>query len=78
VTDKLAVFRLNAPERDSTSWDKTTKYVEQRLTAYRAIVENPTKTEAERLSAAHRIDELKQLLRLAKPAPEKLGIEADQ
>lgn len=64
-------LRLNEAERKSKVWDKVQQHSEAHLAAYRKTVENPNEPEAKRLAAAHRIDELKQLLRLAQPAREQ-------
>lgn len=72
-----ATLRLNAAELASPCWDKVETHATEHLKAYRAVAENPLKSEAERLSAAHRIDELKQLLRLAQPVTEQPDDEAD-
>jgi hypothetical protein len=64
-------LRLDKPERDSRAWGKVAAHVQARLTALRAICENPNKDERERLSAAFRISELKELLKLAEPASQQ-------
>lgn len=62
--------RLSNTERDSAAWQKVEAVINERLALYRAITENPVQTEADRLGAAWRIKELKELLKLAQPATE--------
>ena len=62
--------RLTTAERDSACWHKVEAVIGERLATYRAITENPAHFEADRLGAAWRIKELKELLKLAQPAAE--------
>jgi hypothetical protein len=61
---------LNAHERDSGAWQKVEAYTAAQLETYRAISENPLESEANRLGAAWRIRELKELLKLARQPAE--------
>lgn len=56
--------RLTTTERESAAWQKVEAVINERLAVYRAITENPAHTEADRLGAAWRIKELKELLKL--------------
>jgi hypothetical protein len=58
-------FHLNPHECQSPAWQKVEAYLNDKLVVLRAKVENPIETEAERLGAAWRIKELKELLKLA-------------
>jgi hypothetical protein len=60
-----APIRLSPHERDSAAWQKVEWHANARLALHRAKVENPLNPEAERLGAAWRIQELKELLKLA-------------
>lgn len=56
--------RLTNTERDSAAWQKVEAVITEHLSTYRAIAENPVQPEADRLGAAWRIKELKELLKL--------------
>lgn len=56
--------RLTPTERESAAWQKVEAVINERLAVYRAITENPAHTEADRLGAAWRIKELKELSKL--------------
>lgn len=56
--------RLTPAERDSAAWQKVEAVINEHLSTYRAIAENPVQSEADRLGAAWRIKELKELLKL--------------
>lgn len=64
-------LKLNEAERRSNCWTKVEAKINLRLAAHRKVVENPRHTEAARFEAACRIDELKELLKLAQPVKEQ-------
>jgi hypothetical protein len=64
-------IKLLATEAQSAAWDKVVAHTEIRLKALRLTAENPRVTDAERLAAAWRINEIKELLKLAQPASDK-------
>jgi hypothetical protein len=63
--------KLTQAEIASAAWQRVEHYANERLKECRKLVENPRQSEAERLGAAWRISELKELLRLAEPAKEQ-------
>jgi hypothetical protein len=63
--------RLNASERDSHAWKKVEAVLTERLAVQTGIATNHLMTEQERYTAAVRIHEIKQILKLAEPAKEK-------
>lgn len=60
-------IRLTATERDASGWKTVQALIEQRMKAHRAITENPHKDDRERFAAACRVDELKEVLKVAMP-----------
>jgi len=66
-------IRLSDAERNQGAWQKVEAHAQERLKAHRLTAENPRAIEAERLGAAWRINELKELLKLAEPAKEQQG-----
>jgi hypothetical protein len=61
----MSKVHLTPHERDSGAWQKVEAHANAQLAMLRAKVENPLETEADRLGAAWRIKELKELLKLA-------------
>jgi hypothetical protein len=68
---------LSSAERDSAAWQKVEWHANARLALHRAKVENPLNPEAERLGAAWRIQELKELLKLASQPAEPQQTQAE-
>lgn len=62
--------RLSNVEVGSSAWHVVRAEIEHRIGEYTRITTNPNKPEAERLGAAWRVHELKELLTLAEPAKE--------
>lgn len=62
--------RLSNVEAGSSAWHVVSTEIAYRIEQYTKTALNPGKTEAERLPAIWRIDELKELLKLAEPAKE--------
>ncbi len=65
--------RLDAAERGSHAWKKVETVLQQRIANNTATATNPAHDERERFMAAVRVAELKELLKLAEPAQEKLA-----
>ena len=69
MTEKL---HLTAAERQSSLWQKLAEQLEIKLAGYRAKVENPMLSEADRLALCWRIREIKEFLALGEaPAPKR-------
>lgn len=66
-----AKVRLNGMERESPAWRKVEEVIAERMKAHTAVAVNPTQPEQDRYAAAVRVNELKQLLKLAEPVEEK-------
>jgi hypothetical protein len=64
-------IKLLTNEAQSDAWQKVIAHTNGRLATLRAICENPREDDAKRLSAAWRINEIKELLKLAQPASDK-------
>jgi hypothetical protein len=65
--------RLNTAERESYAWKKVEAVLQQRLADNTATCTNPARDERDRFMAAVKVAELKELLKLAEPAQEKLA-----
>jgi hypothetical protein len=63
--------RLSNVEVGSSAWHLVSTWAAHRVETFTKIATNPTRPEAERLAACWRLDELKELLKLAEPAKEQ-------
>jgi hypothetical protein len=63
--------RLSNVEIGSSTWHVVRAEIDLRIAEHTKVTTNPTKAEADRLAAAWRIYELKELLKLAEPAKEQ-------